>query len=715
MSHESNYMPCPCGRGKKVKFCCGAPVASELEKIFRSLAGDQRVAALNLTRVALKKAPDNPALLSLQCELEIQLQEREEGISETVDRLQQVLPESPVAFAARSLLSVQDHQLETAVERLQDALEATSTVMCEAVFHALVTVAHALWFESHFLAAMTHATLAAELAPEDSESLQELPTRMAQTPARPVGLRYLRIVREAAEGAPWGAVAPEILDDFSSGRWRKAASTLEALHAEGAYDADLLYNLAVLRTHLGQEKPAAAWLRQLARHPGVSRREAVEAEAWAQLLDAPPGQMIDRVRQVYEVEDLDPVMERLLANRRLLPFSVDPQSFTENDQPPPRAAFRIADFDTRRSAEELERFQDVPRSLAELLVFGKQTDRPARLELLVYRDQEHYPDITALVEELAGEGSRLESEEILGQTAAQRLIFSWNAIFPDDLPVERRRTLTQEREAHVLNELFPQLPMPWLEGKSPAEAAGDPEWQLPLLAAIENIEIQSREKLLDTDFQPLREKLGLPDREPVTAPFGNPWEMPLERILWLRDPAELDADQLSMLMLRCMRCAFLPACRRLLAEIERREDHEFGRQFDLDTIHQFIAAQTGDSAIALHHLSRAQELLEAKGRSPATVMLASLPHLLISGNAEEFQRVLLTLQKRHIQEPGIAEGLYELIQALQMGRPGPPADPATAGDQMPAAASEQKLWTPGGESPGPAGEKKPKLWVPGMD
>ena len=34
------YQPCPCGSEKKLKFCCGADVSHELEKIKQALEGE---------------------------------------------------------------------------------------------------------------------------------------------------------------------------------------------------------------------------------------------------------------------------------------------------------------------------------------------------------------------------------------------------------------------------------------------------------------------------------------------------------------------------------------------------------------------------------------------------------------------------------------------------------------------------------------------------
>jgi hypothetical protein len=40
------YQYCPCGSGKKLKFCCSKDILGELDKVVRAVDGEQRVAAL---------------------------------------------------------------------------------------------------------------------------------------------------------------------------------------------------------------------------------------------------------------------------------------------------------------------------------------------------------------------------------------------------------------------------------------------------------------------------------------------------------------------------------------------------------------------------------------------------------------------------------------------------------------------------------------------
>ena len=71
------YKPCPCGSGKKIKFCC-RDIANDLERIQRMIEGEQRLAAIEKIDSVLKKHPKHSALLMLKAEaLEIQGRKKE--------------------------------------------------------------------------------------------------------------------------------------------------------------------------------------------------------------------------------------------------------------------------------------------------------------------------------------------------------------------------------------------------------------------------------------------------------------------------------------------------------------------------------------------------------------------------------------------------------------------------------------------------------------
>ena len=68
---------CPCGSGKKAKFCCSKDLVSELDKIIRAISGEQRAAAFDQLNRSLAKHPDAPCLLALKGNVLIELGEWE--------------------------------------------------------------------------------------------------------------------------------------------------------------------------------------------------------------------------------------------------------------------------------------------------------------------------------------------------------------------------------------------------------------------------------------------------------------------------------------------------------------------------------------------------------------------------------------------------------------------------------------------------------------
>src|ERR1700744_6232423 len=52
------YDPCPCGSGKKLKFCC-QPIADEMDRALRLMDGNQPRVALQQLEVLARKNPTN--------------------------------------------------------------------------------------------------------------------------------------------------------------------------------------------------------------------------------------------------------------------------------------------------------------------------------------------------------------------------------------------------------------------------------------------------------------------------------------------------------------------------------------------------------------------------------------------------------------------------------------------------------------------------------
>ena len=95
------YAPCPCGSGKKLKFCC-ADLAADIERIEKLASGDQPHAALQHVEKLLAKEPDRASLLDMKAMLELSLHEFE-AAERTLQHFLAKHPQNPSAHALAAM------------------------------------------------------------------------------------------------------------------------------------------------------------------------------------------------------------------------------------------------------------------------------------------------------------------------------------------------------------------------------------------------------------------------------------------------------------------------------------------------------------------------------------------------------------------------------------------------------------------------------------
>ncbi len=104
-----SYAPCPCGSGKKLKFCKCLDQPQEFEKIARLIEGGQELAALDRINQLLAKTPNTAWLLAIKCELALAMQEMG-TFKETAIRFLKLKPDNPLALVMRSMVACQEDE-----------------------------------------------------------------------------------------------------------------------------------------------------------------------------------------------------------------------------------------------------------------------------------------------------------------------------------------------------------------------------------------------------------------------------------------------------------------------------------------------------------------------------------------------------------------------------------------------------------------------------
>jgi hypothetical protein len=715
------YTPCPCGSGKKLKFCECATESADLEKVLTAIDGDQRVAALDQINRVLAHKPQQKAMLALKGIIQLQLGE-DAAAKQTVATFMAAAPNNPVAHTLSSLIAAQEGRTDDAVISLQKAVAASPQEIHYLIPDALLGLAQALMAEGRVLAARAHLLLRIAMFGREAEDRPGIQMLMHLNAARdvPLALKQDLAPREITTEPVWEKEFDEALDAASNGTWLAAAQRFESLDKRYPNQPEILDNLAVFRTYLGQSTAAATW-RRYAELPNVPLDDAIEAEVLAQELDpAAESDRIDQIRVVYAVKDPTLLLEVLASDRRLSRMPVDLASLVPEGTPPPRGGYWLLDRELPDSGNELT-LDTVPRVLGEVLLFGKETDREARLEFLITRTADMVAKVRKLQEIGGGQLGMIEKEEKVGATFAldEALVARWR--LPEDTPLEVRRKLIEEQYQRNMLEVLPGQPIKALGGRTPREVASDPAYRIRLLGLIRTYEIEYQQKRQSADFNELRRRLGLPPQETL-----DPTDVDMEHAPLLRlgryDYAKMTDQQLLLVVRRAGAVSHVEALRRA-AQVALERDSLKGK-FDKCDAYEILGQLESDLDKAIEYNRLAQESAKDAGRSPARYLLSEFDLRLARRESGELSRIIQQLQSKHMREPGIAEAVYSKLVSL--GVINPDGSPRGGAGPTPAAAtaSASGLWTPDSiraattaAAPAAAAgdEQKSKLWLPGMD
>jgi len=708
------YQLCPCGSGKKIKFCCSKDIVNELDKVIRAVQGEQRVSALSSVDKLIEEKGPRLALLALRADVELALGQLDHA-DKTIDDFLAASPDNPVALALSAIHACSKNDLESAVEDLQQSLEHLGEVMPPSVYSAIGVVGQTLLSNGDVLGARGHLLMQAGLAGERDENPVRLLMRINMMPEIPLLLKQDSQYAVAPEGVDWGDEFDDAMQVAQKGAWVAACEKLDELDGKHPKQTAILKNIAILSGWVGQRDEATIAWRSYSQQEDVPLDEAVEAAALAQMLD-PNAERdeLDSVAVTYEVKDVERLMELLLSNSCVTKMPMDPAEMAGDDRPPPKAAYWLLDKEVPESGEHLVR-DEIPNVLGEMYVFGKQTDRPGRIEYSILRDEQFESRKESLVELVSEQIVGDPTEEVVGPVSKVAAVLTWRWRLPDDTPPEKRRELVSEQRRESILRRWSELNLKALGGKTPRELAADPANKIPALAAVLLLELSNDQQQDEVDFNELRREIGLPTRDRIDPADIDVMTLSLIQIP-LVNVEKLSDDELLTLYRRVvLKYAVIPI-RKIAVEVLRRDS--MNEKVDKNEAYDLLIRTATDSADALGHVEEATKFSADAGESPARWLLAELSIRLSRYEAEEAQQIVQTLQTRHREEPGVAQGLYEIL--VSHGLISPDGTPASVPQEAAVASpsteeSGSTLWTPGSPEPAASGEQKSKLWVPGMD
>jgi len=712
MSIDS-YSFCPCGSGKKIKFCCSADLAADLGRIVRMFEGEQRLACLAEVDKLISGGKDRAAFLSVKSRLEIELGEPEKALN-TAKHFGEKYPDNPLAFCQIAMLQAMDDAELNGVDSLQRSLEICNGKVPSDLLRALEAVAGRLVYEGKYMAARAHLMLLMAFAKdEDQPHVSAMLNDLLATWHIPIFFRTPFPLPARPEDASWIAQADEIMSAAPIGVWARTADQLDGLVQRFPQEAWLWCQLASMRCWLGQHDTAAEAYRQLAGLKHISTEMAVEAETMAQLLNGSHADETSVANVVYDVSDTDQLTEYLLSDQRAVQIPLQNPAETAGDEPPPKAIFDILDRPQQRTLDD-EAAEGVPNVIGALLIFGKQTDRNARAEWsfpVTQSVDEHKSQITQYLGDRLGAELSSETESTLAVSAIDRIArprFPSEGA-PDDLEKLRHHYYNQR----ILEE-WPQLAMRALDGNPPEEAAKKPPLRRALLATVMRLEFSREVLMRNIDIGRLRSKLGLPKPELIDPWKDNVESLPVWQLHRL-DSVKLSDEQLNQAFRRALLYMEVRALRILGLEALARADMR--ETFPEPFVCGVLARSSTSNRESLDYLHRAQRTSVEIGQSPAMYMIAELAHRLQRNEVDEFSKVLNEIRLRYLDQPGVEEKLRETLVGLGVhfapagAESGEAARPVA--ETVPPETDPTGIWTPD-RKPSAEGDK-PGIWLPGND
>lgn len=721
------YSLCPSGNGKKIKFCKCTDSIGELDKIVTMLGGGQVVPALDRLNRMLQQHPDAACALAIKGQVLTELREYD-LLAENAERFVRLQPTNPQALAQRALAQLHQGKVDEAAESLVEAIQECEGRVSEQLLEVALTTAALLANSGHILTARALVTFAwaAEGVPEElAQQVEQLLNELNTSNGINHLLKYHAHVYPRPSRCDWAERYDEARGLLRANRFASAEPKFASLARSYPGQPAILTGLLQCAIWRADRSAQADCLAKLADCDQFDEAERSRWLARAWLVDVerlPLG-----VQLMNFSSDVPDAAQAELALQAHPYFSQLPDQMIRRregeEAVPPRSVFQMLDQVQPDDHSQLSG-ETLPAVIAWVLVYGKQTDRPARVEA-----RGVLPMFLDVVRKELHEA--LEHQQ-WQETPADALPFYLAAnpqpqanakINSAEQARQIARQFTQSRVPHWLL----AQPIPALGGRSLKAVAGDDSLRLQRLAVMRVLE----------NTEPMANLPGLLDRiwqdaglEPLpmlsvktSDQVGELDVADLGRI----DTAALEVEGLQYLLQRAKSIQNGRVIRQAAEEMLRRSQ-SLDDPAILADAHLALAELDSGQAEGREHLAKAKEMYRKLDRDLADLDLMELSLLARSGDAQGLNQALQQVARTYGHRQDVMMIVQQMLVSWGLINPdGSPRQAAPA----PAAASSQSggLWTPDNPAaPGPTAAPNPgtssaappqqppsKLWVPGMD
>lgn len=714
------YAICPCGSGKKIKFCKCKDSVHELDRVLTMVEGGQLVPALDRLASILDQHPDAAWALAIRGRLLMDLREYD-SLKENAERFTRLQPSNPLALTQSAAAAMFAQDLGKATELMLEALTESGQNVDSFVLDVVSLLSYGLAGNGILLTARIYATLAfVSEGYEGSNMAANVLQQINRDPAVNLLAKFMPELIPRPDGVDWAERYDEAALMLANNKIVLAENKFDSLQRTAPSQPAVLSGLLTCSVWRGDYQKQIELLKKLSECESLSADDRARYLATS-FVAGPDSDAISVEKRTLttDVESIEETMMSLSSHSR---FAELPPEFLQqlkgDKEIGPRAAYQMLDREPPTEEGVPSDVSMVPESIALVTVFGRETDRAARVEVVgvTAQDEQVARDLLGLA--LPGRHFDSEREGWLPLNyVAMAQPGGLKITDPSQFDL-LQQNLFVDRAVKKLSETA----VPLLGDQSLKDAAGDDSKWLARAALLRYLE--GEDGLISRD-ETLVERLceigGRPAPEAIEPKVEDVENIPaydLNRI----DPSGLDVENLIYVIQRAQQISATKIGRRAsrqLIEMELPSEGELAGAKLLG--YSFLMQTAAKSDDAIENLEAAKKYAEAHKFSTASLLLAELPLRLRRGEPEKFQDCVQQIARTHGNDPEVMGRLQQLLVQFGLIRPdgSPVQAPQGAG---PGQSQSGGLWTPdggGGAAAAPAGDgggaAPSKLWVPGMD
>ena len=706
------YQPCPCGSGKKIKFCC-QPIIPDMQKIARMIESHQFVPAMQaLDNLKKKPGLGNWSLASIdlqQARLLMMTYKLDEALA-AAENACNLAPEFPGAVGTKAFLVLMKDGYPAARREVYRALLTDSHPAMRA--RIAMYLGRLLAGQRHYIAARAHFGLAMQLLPEDKE-LNELFSTFEASTSIAYPLRGSFSLKPLADEERFAAQL-EAAEKFSvAGCWNEATRQFRSVAQQEPGDPAAWYNIGLCDAAAGDDALAAEAFRVSAKLQSDFEM-AVDASTLAGLLSFDPEKhTTGQFMATYKLESASEVVTLLDAQGNL--YREDPDLSNEDGS---ASAVEAIYSILERDMEAVPDDQLTPDNVANVVGFLSVMD--------ALESGHQHPHLRiAWLDNPAGQQARQRVIETLGSLAEPEgeparephrdqdfSVFDVQWRFPPTFPPLERARLWKIKHDQILQNVWPNTPQRVLNGKTPQEAVGVDDLKIALATAVSLLEIYCEQGDFPLDVDGLRSRLGLPPVAPLVV--SSTEEAARLSILETR---RVSVDQLEPTALMYLAVRSMPLnsalCYRLFSALVERPG--FLNPEENASIHlnlSRIAYELDWTQDALDWIRRGREISQAEEMPLPYQFLWDMEETRI--RSDDTSDPLLPAaahnlwQKYYMKLPESRPQILQVLIATEVAGPWQQQHLVAVPD---TPAASEGVWTPQAQTAGASS----RLWLPGQD